>query len=308
MEGVVVAPAGPKSRVNSWIGQHPGIIALILAAIVGLVVLPALAGAVKDHDVQINGLISLIAVVWLIVAVVLCIVCLVVRSGVSRDLGDGLRQLIAATQPSDGTVRRTGAANPDTPILGAAIVRGIFDLIVLLVIQGIVRVPLVEVIGAYAPKALVDGGFVALVVVVALVMLFGLHRVSKPLTEYLVTVGLDRLVPTAGFAAGNLPDAPAPRTTTRTPAPSSAARPTAQPTLAAGSDLPTVATGSDLPTEAAAATIIAPENRFSAEATIAAPPAGSADATVADDATLAPTDGETTVAGEKPMTGPERSG
>jgi len=265
MQGSMSISADPKTRLTAWIGQHPGIILLAVATLVGLVVLPAVAGAVHDHDVLINGQISAIDLVWLVVALVLCVVCLVARASLSRELGDGLRQLIAGGQKADGAARR-GRNDADVPALGATIVRGIFDLIVLLIIQGMVRTPLVGVIGAYEPKAMVDGAFVVVVVVIALLIMFALHRTSQPLTEHLVSVGLDRLVPTAGFAAAILPDAPTTRTGPRTASPSSASRAAASRTGAAGSrpasaDQPTVAAGS--------------EGTVAAEATVAdTPPAG----------------------------------
>jgi hypothetical protein len=275
MEGVIPNQTGAKSRVADVIGRYPGVIPLVVAVILGLVVFPAIANGLKDHDVQINSRISLINLVWLGIAVVLSIVCLVARSSLRRELGEGLRKLIVGTQSTETPSRPGGSSTPDLPGLGVGIVRGLFDLLLLLIVQGIVRAPLVGVVDAYQPKAIVDGVFVALVVLISLIMLFGLYRKSCPLTEHLVAVGLDRVVPTAGFAAGNLPDTPAPRTITRTSVPSSASRASSESTVASGVRMPS----SDAPTIAAAATIAAP-----AEATVVDPRsmvAASSEATIA---------------------------
>lgn len=275
MEGVVPSPAGSKSRLTELVWRYPGVILLAVAAILGLVVLPALATVLLGNDVLIDGRISLVSAVWLVVALALCVVCLVARSGLRRDLGEGMRQLIAGTQDADASTRHGTTGTPDTPALGAAIVRGIFDLAILLIVQGIARTPLVAVVAAYQPKPMVDGVFVVVVVVIALLMLFGLYRTSQPLTEYLVTVGLDRVVPTAGFAASELPEAAPTRTMTRTSASRGAARPGSEPTVAAGGQVP----ASEQPTVVAPATIAA-----SSEATVAAigaPDPSSLEATIA---------------------------
>ncbi|MGH2459476.1 MAG: hypothetical protein ACRDIY_11490 [Chloroflexota bacterium] len=267
IQGAASARSGTDASPAAWVQQHPGILFLFLASLAGLIVLPTIAGALTSSDVKIGGQISLIDLVWLVVAVVLCAICLGARASMNQDLGEGLRRLIARLQTSgaEDDAPRAGLATVDLPGLGAAIVRGIFDLVVLLVIQGIVRVPLVGVAAAFQPKALVDGAFVTLVVVIALVQLYGLYRVVEPLTLRLVTIGLDRLVPTAGFSAGTLADAPAPRTLT---AASGSAR------TARGVDQPAVAASprSDLPTVAAGATVAGP-----AEATVMAPPESAAD-------------------------------
>lgn len=284
MEGVVPSQTSAKSRLMELAGRYPGVILLAVAAILGLVVLPALATVLLGHDVLIDGRISLVNAVWLVLALVLCVICLVARSGLSRDLGDGIRQIIAGSQNADAATRHGKASTPDTPALGAAIVRGIFNLAILLIVQGIVRTPLVAVVSAYQPKPMVDGIFVVVVVVIALLMLFELYRTSQPLTEYLVTVGLDRVVPTAGFAASDLPETAPTRAMTRTSPSRGPARTGSEPTVAAGdqgpaSEQPTVlapsrGVGSS---EATVAAIAAP-SASSLEATIAAPPSGDSSA------------------------------
>lgn len=282
MEGVIPSPSSRTSRVVDVIAQHPGVVLLAAAAILGLLAFPALAAALQDHDTLINDRLSLINTIWLVIALALGVACLVARSSLSRDLGEGTRKLIAGSVAASAPAQRGKAGTLDTPSLGAAIVRGVLDLVFLLIIQGIVRTPLVQVISAFEPKALVDGGFVVLVVLIALLMLFSLYRTSQPLTEYLVTVGLDRIVPTAGFAARDLPDAVPTRTVTRTPVARSVGEAGSEPTAIApgrvpGSEQPTIAA---LPTMVASseATVLAvgAHDVSSAEATIAAPPESSA--------------------------------
>lgn len=313
IQGAAPAPAGTSLRPAGWVQQHPGILVLLCASLVGLIVLPAIGHALTDHDVMIDGRISLIDVVWLVAAVALCVICLGARASMSKDLGDGLRRLLAGSQTKSDNAPRSGSTNVDVPALGAAIVRGVFDLAILLVIQGIVRVPLVGVVGAFEPPALVDGIFVALVVVIALFQLFALYGVVQPLTLRLVTVGLDRLVPTAGFAAGALPDAPATRTLTGAGA-GRTARGAGQPTVAAasGSDLPTVAAGATVAAAAEATVMAPPERVFTAsEATVLEPPretSAPADETVAQLPSRRPSadessDRDRTVAEERTLVG-----
>jgi hypothetical protein len=284
MEGVIPSPSSRKSRVIDAISQHPGVVLLGVAVLLGLLALPALMSTLQEHDTLINGRLSLIDSIWLVIALALSIVCLIARASLRHDLGEGTRQLIASTTAGSLPAQRGKAGSVDTPALGAAIVRGVLDLAFLLIIQGIVRMPLVQVISAYEPKATVDGAFVVVVVLIALLMLFGLYRTSQPLTEYLVTVGLDRIVPTAGFAASDLPETSPTRTVTRTPVSRGAALTGSKPTVAVPGRAPepgqpTIAAP---PTMAASAesTIAAAEARdpSSAEATIAAPPSSTGSA------------------------------
>ena len=313
IQGATPATAGTSSRPAGWVQQHPGILALLLASLVGLIVLPAIGHALANGDVMIDGRISLVDLVWLVVAVALCVICLWARASMSKDLGDGLRRLLAGSQAESGDAPRSGSTNVDMPALGAAIVRGVFDLAILLVIQGIVRVPLVGVAGAFEPMALVDGVFVALVVIIALFQLFALYGVVQPLTLRLVTVGLDRLVPTAGFSAGALPGAPASRTSTGAGS-GRTARGESQPTVAApsGSDVPTVAVGATV-AAAAEATVMAPPEAVptASEATVLEPlrePSAPADETVAQLPTPRPSaeessDSDRTVAEDRTLVG-----
>lgn len=275
--------SGPRpggAGLAGWTGWRTGVAPLIIAAILGLLIAPAVVDAVKDRDVLISGRLSLIGVVWLVIALALGVVCLVARSGLDADVGRGVRRLIAGTQPT--AARRSGVAAPDTPALGVAIVGGIFNLVVLFIIQGMIRAPLVRVASAYAPGQWIDGAFVALVVVIALAILFGLYGASRPLTEHLVAVGLDHLVPTAGFAGSDLPNTPASRLATRATGPSGTL---GQPGQSAE---PTVA--------ASAAPTVAAEPTRLAESSQAATVLADSEATVAENAPVPPVDSSETIA------------
>lgn len=275
MQGVVPGQTKTGRGLGDWLGRYPGAIQLVVAAILGLVVFPSLAAALKRYDVLIGNRVSAVDTVWLVVAIVLCGVCLWARASLSATLGQTVRGLIAGTPARQPTALRSRATSVDLPALGLAIGSGVFDLMLLLVIQGIIRVPLVDVVSAYQPRAVVDGAFVVLVFVIALVILVGLYRAGKPLTEYLVAVGLDRLIPTAGFAAGDLPEVAPTRTMTRPPSPARGAVPEGEPTVAAGgrsgaAEAPTLAAGATLVAAASAATLVAPSG---GEATVLAPAA-----------------------------------
>jgi len=276
-------PRGP-SPFSAWIRRHPGVLPLIVAVVLGLV-LPVLFGELAERDVPLaigGRRVSLLNVVWLGLAAALSVVIVWARVSIGRDLTEGVRQLLAGAQAASAPRPAAGAA-PDTPALGAAIVRGLLNLALLLIAQSMFRSPLVVVAGAWAPKAWIDGAFVALVVLVALLMLVGLHRVSRPLTEYLVWAGLDHVVPTAGFAGRTLPASAPPRAMTSRPAPTPAPPRPAEPTVVSRGGATTPA-GSAEATAAAGA----------AEATVAAPSSGEATA-LARSAAPAPSATEATL-------------
>ncbi|TAK35301.1 MAG: serine/threonine protein kinase [Chloroflexota bacterium] len=226
-----------KARLTAWRRQYPVVLALALATATGFL-LPSLAGLLHSRGmpVRLDRPVSLLGrqvipadLICLVLALAICVVILRTRASIRRDLAGGARRLLGALQNTDSPHQLSRGAPPDASTLGAAIACSLFDLTLVLIIQGILRVPFVAVVAAYTPRAWVDGGFVAVVCASVLFMLFHLYRTSRPLAEYLVWVGLDQIAPTSGYGHDDPPSA-SPRS-----APRPGATPqSAEPALSAG--------------------------------------------------------------------------
>jgi hypothetical protein len=177
----------------------------------------------------------------------------------------------------------------DPALLGSQAARGLLDLVLLLIVQGTLRTPLVAVASSQAPQAIVDGAYVVVVVLIALFMLIRLRALAAPLAERVAWIGLNQLVPTAGFATTTsavtafttrLATTTGGRSTTGTPV-SAGRQSVATPSRAeVSSSAPTVlagpAQGGSEATVAAPPTILAPASagpESNGEATVLAPPA-----------------------------------
>jgi hypothetical protein len=202
------------------------VVEFVAAAVVGLILLPTIFGALLAHDVQIGERISVVDLGWLILAVVASVVAIHARDGLGRDLRSWIERLAAQSSHDP-------AGQSDATTLGIAVGNGLLNLVVLLVVQAAIRPPLVGLVGALASPALVDSGFVIVVVLVALWILVDLRRTSRPLTEHLAQAGLDLIIPTAGFVTPSAQAAFATRLATTT-----ASRPTTVTPPRAGPSLP----------------------------------------------------------------------
>jgi hypothetical protein len=274
--------SSPRSALGGpvvWARQNRHLLRLILAGLVGLLVFPLVFDALAPHDFLLAGKFSLLDLVWLVLALISVVVLLAERTTVGVELRAATTRALSGVAVAGG-----GATSPavDLPDTGNRLAQGLFNLVVLLVVQAILRRPLVGLLSGQVAAALVDGVFVGVVVLAALGLFWRLYRVSTPLLRQLVWLGLDRLVPTAGFAGGPAPAEDRTRVATRAThrAPSAAA---AAPAASAAATVPAAAEpGSDLPTVAAAAaqptvlegaaTVVAPTATVVAEG--AAAPAG----------------------------------
>ena len=176
--------------------RHPGIIPLVVALAIALL-LPhgIIAAAALNQPVDIGpAQVPLLALVWLGLGLILAVVVAIAGASVSGNLSAATRRLPL------GSAGSRGYSPVDAPARGGEVIAKLFGLALFLMMQGILRPPLVAVGEEFAPRGLVDGAFVVVVTLVALAMFFGLYRSAKPLVQYLAWVGLDRLVPTAGYA------------------------------------------------------------------------------------------------------------
>jgi hypothetical protein len=304
MEGAV--PAGSR-RLGplEWLRRYPGAVTLFLALIAGLLVLPNLAHLFDFADILISSRVSVIHLIWLVLALVLSV--LAVRSlmsfsdGFASGIGNfGARRLGDTTKPGVGVAGRSAANAVE---LSQAMVQGVFGLIGLILCQAFIRKPLVVVGRPFAQEAWVDGGFVAVVVLLAIFMLVRLYRSSRPVVEQFVWTGLDDLVPTAGYLGGDIPTASTRSKSTRSfavPTPSSQDAPVAARGGSAAAAGVTIARGDWPGSSSSDATVVAPGRQVAflpAEVTIAAA-SDNADVTI-----VAPQSQES----EKPVSVPDLS-
>lgn len=309
MQGAIPTTIGKRSLVgdlNQRYGQYLG---LIIVALLGLVLLPALFHALADHDVLIGGLVSLINAVWLVVGLILSVVALRSYAAMKRVLRE---RLVSALDAIPELIGETGDLTTAADIREDASrsVTRLLDLVVLLIIQAMLRPPMIGVGKNLLPEAWIDGAYVVLVVLIALFILFSLRRASRPLIERLLWLGLNRVIPTAGFQTSSAAATFATRmTTTNASRSATPSRSAESPPPAAGADEGTVAAGIGAeatvlapaivtaedtvlapspPAEAGAATMLAPAGGEGSEETILAPAEPPEAAVVADSTAVLP--------------------
>jgi hypothetical protein len=148
-----------------------GMVLFVSAALLGVVLLPRIFGSLPD---------SPRAVVWLALSVVLCIALIVPTRTLATTLATGLLRLPGRARPSAVAQRAS-----------TEIARLVVAATYLVLMQAILRHPLVVVFGAEAEPFLVE----ALVAVVALLILLALlgwiYQAAKPIIEDLAWNALD---------------------------------------------------------------------------------------------------------------------
>jgi hypothetical protein len=195
-----------RPSVGAWTGRNQNTIVPVVAALLSLIVFPIVFSALLAHDVRLGGKISLVDAVWLVLALAGCVLILRARNALGKIATGAADRLLASLPDSVGPDRASGASggtrnlDRDATHRGRVVAQCLLDLAFLLVIQAILRSPLVGLISGVAPEAWVDGSYVVVVVVVAIALLLTVNRMSKPLVERLIWLGLDQVVPTAGFA------------------------------------------------------------------------------------------------------------
>lgn len=203
---VTSLPGQPK--LGSGLTRYRSAIELCVAAIVGVVVLPAIFQSLRAHDTQLGGRVSAVDLAWLVLALVAIVFIVRSRSAVVSNADRATSRFLDSI-PLDHLPRPTGqstsAASSASSLQpnGTVVVHSLIDIILLFILQAVVRQPLVSVLGGEASIGIVDGAFVVVVVLVAVSLLIRLRQASRPLIERLATVGLDQIVPTAGFTSGS---------------------------------------------------------------------------------------------------------
>ena len=172
---------------------------VVAAALVGLLALPTVlgqgafsaGGVIPDSPAQrIGGLVVAVAVaVWLL--------------AVAPTLVRALADLLASLQ-----VRSTAAAavaNLSPAAIAGAFARGLVAAGYVLLVQAILRQPLVAVLGVYLDPVSVEEVFAALALALLLVVLYRIHLAARPLVEAAVWSALDALVATSGSESAGYP-------------------------------------------------------------------------------------------------------
>jgi len=280
-----------------WARRYQTTLELLVAAFFGLIIFPVIFLALRGRDVRLGGQISLVNLVWLVLALVACVIVFRTRAALVQFAARAVDRLLASLPEATGPIGGSPAPgsnaklSDDAQAEGRAVARGLLDLVFLLVIQAILRPPLVGVISGVAPAAWVDGLYVVVVVVLAIAILVGLNRAGKPLAERLTWLGLNQFVPTAGFATSSATAAFTVRLATTSSRLATAARaPRSQPNLASapGADssaatLVAAETVAAVPSSAVEATVLAPVPVLTgSEATLVEPPVAKSPAMPSD--------------------------
>lgn len=208
MQGALPASSRSPLAGNSLVSRYGIYAGAVVATLIGLLVLPALFHAIEANDIQIAGRVSVVDIVWLVLGVVLSVFLLATRGAMLSQLSGAIRARLEFLQQNTNSrgIGEPGKApmpHSDLPAAGSTTAARLFDIVFLLVIQAIIREPLIGVARAWVPEATADGAYVVLVVLIALVLLMNVRTVSRPLLDYLLWLGLDAAVPTAGFVTSN---------------------------------------------------------------------------------------------------------
>jgi hypothetical protein len=150
----------------------------VAAALVGVVGLRFIFGSLPDPTQS---------VLWLGLAVVSC-VCLLLPS---RPLADTLAALLTRVPEGRG-VQSTWSRQAAKDVARLMVAAGL-----LLVLQSILRHPMVAVFGTSAEPLLIESAIAIFALLVLLVLLGSLYRAARPLLEGLAWAGLDSLFATS---------------------------------------------------------------------------------------------------------------
>jgi hypothetical protein len=170
MEGHSSMQAAQRSILTS-------ISIVVFAAVVGLAGLPLVFGSLPDPTQ---------AVLWLAMSVIVC-VCLLIPT---RVLANALAAVLAPV-PEGRRLDSTGSRN--TPLDLARLVTAA---VYLLLLQAIVRHPVVAVFGTSAEPFVIESAIAVFAFLLLLVLLGWIYRAARPVIEGLAWSALDSLFAT----------------------------------------------------------------------------------------------------------------
>ncbi|MGH2461254.1 MAG: hypothetical protein ACRDIY_20540, partial [Chloroflexota bacterium] len=163
----------------------------VVAALVGLFGLPAIVGAGSLQVASVGASPAAPSVVWLVGAVLVSGWLIACGPALARGASQILERLVA---PEDASEGRRNVAQAGAGVAGGSIV-AVVDVVV---IQAMLRRPVVVVVGAITDPSTVDAAFAAGTLILLIILLIWLHRATRPLVEAATWQALDALVATSG--------------------------------------------------------------------------------------------------------------
>ena len=246
-----------------WIRQQPGVFVLLGALVLGQVVQKVAAPLLVDTGGIGQVPVMAIAVLALAVAFAAVVIVLRVRLGATLREAANVRLEVPRSLPA-----RYVIAAPGAQLVSALL--AIVDLALLLLLQNTLRGALLALVDHYQllQRNTAQMVYVGVVVLIALLLMVRVFRVAGPVVVLLLWWGMERVVPTVGFA-GARPEVVSARGTTvmpmsrrQTAAPAPLAQaPQAEATVAAAA----AHTSEDEATLVAEKTVISTTRRTSAE-------------------------------------------
>jgi hypothetical protein len=154
-----------------------GLAIVVIAALVGLAVLPLIFGSLPDRNQ---------AVMWLALAVVACVCMLLPTRVLTATLAEVLTSL----------PERRGFQSAWSQRAATEVARLILAACYLLLVQAILRHPVVAVFGTTAEPFVIEAAIAAFAFLVLLVLLGSIYRDARPLVEGMAWTALDSLFAT----------------------------------------------------------------------------------------------------------------
>lgn len=235
----------------------PALAQLVVAGLLGLIVLPGLLDSGPSTSTIAAGAIRPQEALWLAAALLVAIWLLSIATALVRTVA-GLLAFLAVRQAAPpGRAAGNGAA--------MTLARWIVAAGYVVVVQAVLRRPLVAMLSALLEPSAVETTFAAFVLTLLLLVLYWLHRAARPLIEATAWSALDALVATSGSEAAGRSLFPEGEAAATAPKPIGAAA---------------------APRTVGAATIRAPAAAGDATLLAATVPTPTGDATLADDSTV----------------------
>jgi len=234
----------------------PALAQLVVAGLLGLIVLPGLLDSSPSKSAIAAGAIPPQEALWLAAALLVAVWLLPIATALVRTVAGLLAFLVVRQAAPPGRAAGNGAAT--------TLARWIVAAGYVVVVQAVLRRPLVATLSALLEPSAVETTFAAFVLTLLLLVLYWLHRAARPLIEATAWSALDALVATSGSEAAGRSLFPEGEAAATAPKPIGAA---AERTVGA-------------------ATIRAPEAAGDPTLLAATVPTPTGDATLADDSTV----------------------
>src|SRR5579883_2187958 len=167
------------------------VVQVIIAVILGRFVLPSVVDAGGAQGGGLGGAISIALLAWLIAAVLISAWLVASGPALARGTAQLLGRLVSLDGGSD--------SRPGVTRVGTSVAAGwIAALIDVVLIQAVLRQPVVAVFGTLTDPLTVDAAFAAGTLILLIVLLIWLHRTTRPLVEAATWQALDAIIATSG--------------------------------------------------------------------------------------------------------------